>query len=150
MSMQIFKPLALLSMFALAACTSNEDNERNLAAAEKEAEVAAQSDGKVECALAGAKTYARTCQTERIKSEKEEMLVIRHADGGFRRFKVLQDGRGLAPADGFDVPKISIVDDGLIEVASGGDRYLLPAMVKKKAPTEITAPVDGAPKVPAQ
>jgi hypothetical protein len=58
------------------------------------------------------------------------MLVIRHPDGGFRRFDILTDGRGLAPADGFDETTIKILEGGMIEVKSGDDAYRLPAAIK--------------------
>jgi hypothetical protein len=58
------------------------------------------------------------------------VLVIRHPDGGFRRFNILTDGRGLEPADGFDETRISLLNDGMIEVSSGDDKYRLPAQIK--------------------
>ena len=37
------------------------------------------------------------------------------------------DGRGLVSADGSEPAKVTVVGDGLIEVAVAGDRYRLPA-----------------------
>jgi hypothetical protein len=49
------------------------------------------------------------------------------------------DGRGLAPADGFDETKISLLSDGMIEVSSGDDKYRLPAQIKgQNAPAAET------------
>lgn len=80
-------------------------------------------DGKADCALGGSGGWARDCLVERAG----EMLTIRHPDGGFRRFRVLADGRGLEAADGAEAAKLSIVDDKRIEVVAGDDRYRLPA-----------------------
>lgn len=85
---------------------------------------------RIECALAGGKSFKRVCTTETMPGEKGKMLVIRHPDGGFRRFNILTDGRGLAPADGFDETSIRILGGGMIEVASGDDIYRLPAEIK--------------------
>jgi hypothetical protein len=115
----------------LAACGS--DPEADLKAAEGETAEEAALQGKIECALAGSKDFSRKCTTERVSGAEGQMLVVRHADGGFRRFKILTDGRGLSPADGFDETKISILKNGMIEVSSGDDKYRLPAAIKGEA-----------------
>lgn len=112
----------------LAACGGN--GSEDLKNAESEADEAAALDGKVECALAGSAAFERNCTTEQIAGSAGKILVIRHPDGGFRRFDILTDGRGLAPADGFDETKISLLSDGMIEVTSGDDKYRLPAQIK--------------------
>ena len=85
---------------------------------------------RIECALAGSTKFERVCATETMPGEKGKMLVVRHPDGGFRRFNILTDGRGLAPADGFDETGIKILGGGMIEVNSGDDIYRLPADTK--------------------
>ena len=136
MSMPISKAICLLAAtLSLAACGGNEAE--TLEQAEASADEAAALDGKVECALAGSNIFERTCTTERIANADGQMLVIRHADGGFRRFRILTDGRGLAPADGFDETKIALVENGMIEVTSGDDKYRLPAQIKA---SETAAP----------
>jgi hypothetical protein len=75
-----------------------------LADAEREAAGEAAEAGKVDCALAGSS-----------------------------EFDILTDGRGLAPADGFDETSIKILSDGMIEVKSGDDSYRLPADIKASA-----------------
>jgi hypothetical protein len=115
-------------LFCLAACGSN--NAVDLQQAESEADEQAALDGKVECALAGSATFERNCTTEQIAGSDGKILVIRHPDGGFRRFDILTDGRGLAPSDGFDETRISLLSDGMIEVTSGDDKYRLPAQIK--------------------
>ncbi len=129
MSMPISKALLpILLVLGLAACDGNEAED--LQQAESGADEAAALDGKVECALAGSSVFERTCTTEQIAGSNGKILVIRHPDGGFRRFDILTDGRGLAPADGFDETKINLLSDGMIEVSSGDDKYRLPAQIK--------------------
>lgn len=129
MSMPIFRvALPVILAFGVAACGGNEAED--FEQAESEADEAAALDGKIECALAGSTAFERTCTTEQIAGSAGKILVIRHPDGGFRRFDILTDGRGLAPADGFDETKISLLSDGMIEVSSGDDKYRLPAQIK--------------------
>ncbi len=111
-------------MALLAACGGNGET---LEDAEREA---ASEAGKIECALAGGSDFQRVCTTETVATDSGRMLVIRHPDGGFRRFDILTDGRGLAPADGFDETSIRILGGGMIEVRSGDDAYRLPAAIK--------------------
>lgn len=130
--MRTSKATFLLSVpLALAACSGGDD----LTQAEQEAAEQAAQAGKVECALAGSDSFERICTTEQIVSDEGKILVIRHPDGGFRRFDILTDGRGLAPADGFDETQITVLDDGFIEVRSGDDKYRLPAQIKGAEPS---------------
>lgn len=139
MSMPISKfALPLMLALGLEACGGNEVED--LKEAESDAAEQAALDGKIECALAGSAAFERTCTTEQIAGSEGKILVIRHPDGGFRRFDILTDGRGLAPADGFDETKINLLNDGMIEVSSGDDKYRLPAQIKgKDAPAPETA-----------
>lgn len=86
------------------------------------------SSGLVDCAPAGAAEFARSCAVEHVREGAALTLVVRHPDGGFRRFAVTADGRGVAPADGAEPAKVSRHGDG-IEVAVGTDRYRFPATV---------------------
>jgi hypothetical protein len=129
MFMPIFKArLSPLFAMALVACGGNSTDD--LKDAENSADEQASLDGKVECALAGSASFERSCTTEQIAGAQGTVLVIRHPDGGFRRFNILTDGRGLEPADGFDETRISLLNDGMIEVSSGDDKYRLPAQIK--------------------
>jgi hypothetical protein len=123
---------ALIALALLLGGCGSQDENAALREAEAQTDEQAALDGKVECALSGSATFERTCTTEQIAGPDGMLLVIRHADGGFRRFNILTDGRGLEPADGFDETRISIMSDGMIEVSSGDDRYRLPAQVKGK------------------
>lgn len=136
MSMRIFSIVGL--SLALTACENRPDN-AVLAEAEERAAEQAADDGRIECAIDGASDFARDCYTERLSGEGGTTMIIRHPDGGFRRFNVLTDGRGMEAADGFDQARISIVEDGRILVSVGPDQYLLPARIKGGAKSEATA-----------
>lgn len=85
-------------------------------------------DGHVACLIEGQSAWTRDCSYE----QDGAILTLRHVDGGFRRFRIVGDGRGLEPADGAEGASIKIVDGGMIEVAVGGDRYRLPATVGQR------------------
>jgi hypothetical protein len=131
-------PLLALAVL-LAACSGAEQP----AAAKAEGSTAAateqavEDDGKVACALAGAKTFARDCTIERIQQDGKLTLVVRHPDGGFRRFEVLTDGRGVAAVDGADDVESALVGTDL-EVVVGADAYRFPAT--RKPVTQANAP----------
>jgi hypothetical protein len=109
----IFLPACLASL-ALGACGADGGNQPTRSG---------EAD-RIECALAGSEKFERVCITETMPGEKGRMLVVRHPDGGFRRFNILTDGRGLAPADGFDETTIKILGGGMIEVSSADDRKI--------------------------
>jgi hypothetical protein len=88
------------------------------------------NDGKLECALAGAADFSRVCTNDRIAGSGGQMLIIHHPDGGFRRFNILTDGRGLESAEGAEQTKVLPISADLIEVSTGDDRYRLPAKMK--------------------
>jgi len=109
-----------LSMFA--ACS---DDEAEIAAAQKASLVG----NKIECALNGSQEFILKCATERVSSGDDTLLLIRHYDGGFRRFRILTDGRGLENSEGFDDSVIEIIDNNNIILSSGLDRYKLKAQL---------------------
>ncbi len=124
-------PIILITGLSLALSACGGDPEADLLAAESETAEEAARQGKIECALAGSAGFNRNCTTERVSGAEGQMLVVRHPDGGFRRFKILTDGRGLMPADGFDADfKIKVLANGMIEVRSVDDIYRLPAAIK--------------------
>jgi hypothetical protein len=88
--------------------------------------------GTVSCAVNGAAAFATTCTAERALVGGAAVLVIRHADGGLRRFDVLADGT-LAEADG--AQRASFVRTGTtIDLTVGADRYRLDASLLGNAP----------------
>ncbi|MGE4323083.1 MAG: hypothetical protein AB7E60_08650 [Sphingobium sp.] len=119
MSMPISDRFALLGLiFALGACGGGSDGSS-----------AASSDeyGKAECAIGQGGKWDRACLVERGEGAAGPTLTLRHPDGGFRRFLIVTDGRGIAPADGAEQPGLSMHGDRQIEVRVGDDRYRLPA-----------------------
>lgn len=93
-------------------------------------EAALGEDGKADCATGGSGRWGRDCPIERAG----KTLTIRHPDGGFRRFRVLDDGHGLETADGAEAAKLTILDDRRIEIIAGQDRYRLPAQIGVPVP----------------
>jgi len=89
-----------------------------------DAEPTAQTSG-VECALSGAAGFASDCTMERQDVDGQRLLIVRHPDGGFRRFELGVPGRGIITADGVQQAAVER-SDGLIEVRVGADRYRLP------------------------
>lgn len=89
-------------------------------------QMAQADDGKVECAIGQGAAWARDC---RVESADKSMLVLRHPDGGFRRLRIVADGRGVVSADGAEQVMLSIIGDRRVELAVGADRYRLPATI---------------------
>lgn len=117
--------LALL----LAGCDRAPDN-RVIAAVEAKQIADAAEAGRVPCALAGEAEFRLNCTMERIAGGDGETLVLGRADSGYRRFRIVSDGRGLVAADGAEPARVSIVAEGVIEVTVGEDRYRLPALLR--------------------
>lgn len=113
--------LLCFAWLSLAACDRAPDGDAAPAAA-----TAAVVDDRIECALAGVDQFARACTVER----SGPTLTVRHPDGGFRRFQITDEGRGLVAADGASSATVRAIADARIEVTVDGDRYRLPATVK--------------------
>jgi len=88
---------------------------------------AAREDDRIECRIGAATSFERVCTIE----QAEGAITIRKPDGGFRRLVVTDDGRGVAAADGAEEAIVTIIDDGRIDVAIGGDNFRLPATVRR-------------------
>ena len=104
------------SLLLLAACSSDVS------------EASADPVDLIECALAGAAAFARDCPVERSQEDGQAILIVRHPDGGFRRFEITSDGTGMATADGAQAALVSLREGG-VEVAVGTDRYRFPATI---------------------
>jgi hypothetical protein len=115
----------LLLAMALAACSRGEEARQD-AAATKRTTAAQPQDSRVRCAPAGAKDFTPDCMREVAKGPDGEVWIIRHPDGGFRRFVLIEEGRRIATADGSEEVKAHRVGPDL-EVRVGNDRYLFPA-----------------------
>lgn len=96
-------------------------------------EATADVDGRLFCAVDGAADMTQSCLLERVDSPEGEILVVHHPEGGFRRFRIVRDGRGVVPADGAEPSKLFIAAEDRIDVLVGGDRYRFPATIGPKA-----------------
>ena len=112
-------PIALL---ALAGCGG----------ADRNASSADPHDGRIECRINDSGEFERFCTIEPGESGAERTLTIRKPDGGFRRFLVTGDGRGVVAADGAEPARVTIIADDRIEVEIGGDTFRLPATVRNR------------------
>ncbi|WP_150291371.1 hypothetical protein [Sphingobium estronivorans] len=77
----------------------------------------------IECAIGAGTEWSGDCPVER----DGDIVTVRHADGGFRRFRIIQNGHSLMPADGAEESSSRRVDGDRIELSIGQDRYRLPA-----------------------
>ena len=117
---------ALLTLIALTGCDRSPDN-GDLAEAEARGSRDAAENGRIECALEGAKLFDRTCTVDEMSGANGTILVVGRANVGYRRLQITTDGRGVVSADGAEPAKVSIIGNNMIEVAIGHDRYRLPA-----------------------
>lgn len=85
---------------------------------------------RIECRFGGNTQFERSCSFER-EGEGNAILVIRKPDGGFRRLRIVTDGRGVIAADGAEPAHVTILGDNQIEVEIGGDRFRLPATLRR-------------------
>jgi hypothetical protein len=121
----------------LAACGSAdapaEPDSRSTAHGKADQDVPASADGteRIECAGAGAETFAADCTVERHPTEEGLTLTLRAPDGSFRRLLVTKDGRGVVAADGAVPARVTPVGRDRIDVEIAGDRYRLPATVRQ-------------------
>ena len=111
MSLRIFSAVSLAAL--LAGCGGDA--------------VTAADEGRIDCALGGAEQFDRICTLDRMTSANGMVLVVGREGAGYRRLLVTTDGRGVVAADGVDAASVSIIGDGVIEVAIGDDRFRLPA-----------------------
>jgi hypothetical protein len=118
---------AIALILALAACSSKH-----------EAPKVAEGDEHIPCAVSGSGDLKPICAVERHEGPDGLMLLVRHPDGGFRRFAVVSDGRGLEVADGAQVA-VTRLEGGRLDVSVGADRYLFPATRKSHAPQAVAA-----------
>lgn len=123
--MRISSLAGLFAATAAAAGCSGDPNEAG--------SMAAGDDSRIACALGDDTAFEAQCDVERVQTGGRRELVIRHPDGGFRRFEIVSDGRGLVVADGSEQALIMPLSDGRIQLSVGSDRYRLPATIKRGA-----------------
>jgi len=106
--------IALAAALLLAACSGDQPAGDPLPPRER-----------VFCSLAGAKDFTSDCTVERGEADGKPVLIVRHPDGGFRRFELSRDNNGLITADGAD--EAGVAPNGtLLDVRVGQDRYRFP------------------------
>src|SRR3546814_10678256 len=98
-----------------------------------EQEEMADIDGKLYCAVDGANELTQSCTLERIDGPVGHVLVLHQPGGGFRRFRIVSDGRGVIPADGAEQAQLALAGDNMIDVKVADDRYRFPATLGPKA-----------------
>lgn len=86
----------------------------------------------IACAVGGAAQFAKDCTVERQRQGDALFLTVHHPDGGFRRFEVLKDGKGLAPADGMKPATVAFANN-VLNVTVDADRYQFPATAMNHA-----------------
>lgn len=116
---------ALAGLLLLAGCSSERDASEQGSGSPKAAGASVADADRVACALDGALAFDDGCTLEQAQAEGAPVVIIRHADGGFRRFAILPDG-SLGEADGAQKAVINR-DGGTIEVSVGADRYRIEA-----------------------
>ena len=87
-------------------------------------------DGRIECRVGNARQFERFCTVEHADGPAGRTLTLRKPDGGFRRLRLAQDGRGVVAADGAEPARVTIIDEDRIEVTIAGDSFRLPATVQ--------------------
>lgn len=79
----------------------------------------------IECALGGSAQFAPDCTMEKQARDGLSLLIVHHPDGGFRRFELGDDARGIVTADGMEQAVVT-PSDAMLEISVGADRYRLP------------------------
>lgn len=108
----------LLVCAGLAACSPAED---------------APKGRVIDCATAGSTKFLPDCFVEDSRVGERRFLTVRNRNGAFRRFEMVDDGRGVVAADGADEATAKWSAQGVLEVAVGDDRYRFPARMKDDA-----------------
>jgi len=88
-------------------------------------------DNRIDCRIGPDAQFERSCTFERAEGADGVTLTVRKPDGGFRRLRVVTDGRGVVAADGAEPAQVTVMNDRRIEVAIGEDRFRLPATIRR-------------------
>jgi hypothetical protein len=120
-----FVALALAPLVISGACSK--------APSEAAPKVAA-GDEHIECALGPGMGFVRDCAIERSRDGGVYKMIVRHPDGGFRRFEVGPDNTIVA-CDGADTLQMTL-NGTIAEVTAGEDRYRIP--LEARAPAAAT------------
>lgn len=132
------KRAAIVLPLILAACSEGGEAQAGASPSAVAEAAASPEDNSVACALAGAKTFGRTCTRDLSRDEVGEVWIIRHPDGGFRRFVLIDGETRIATADG-DKEVTTERVGGELEVRVEGDRYRFPAAPEAPSPPKTNA-----------
>ncbi len=127
---RLFQTALLAGLLAVGGCNRAPDNQA-LANAESQQLREAAESGRILCALAGADGFRMDCTMDRLVTRDGPVVLLGRADVGYRRFRIATDGRGLVVADGAEQARVTVIDNGMIEVAVADDRYRLPATLRQ-------------------
>lgn len=84
----------------------------------------------IACLLPGASSFKMLCAIDRMMTPDGVVLTVRAPDGAFRRLLIVNDGRGVTPADGAEPIAVRPAGSSGIEVAAGDIVYRLPAEIR--------------------
>ncbi len=91
----------------------------------------------ISCATGGAAQFTQGCTVEVQQLGAVRLLIVRHSDGGFRRFAVNRENPGLTVMDGMQSERVTQQPDGTLEIAVGVDRYRFDARwLQSKQPAD--------------
>lgn len=116
--------LLLVGIWSLVGCSKATDGDPKAKAEAAPAEV--KEDNRIRCQVSGMKDFAPVCTRERASGPDGPIWIIRHPDGGFRRFVLLDKGMRIATADGAEEVKAE-QRGAFLEVRVADDRYLIAA-----------------------
>ena len=91
----------------------------------------AAGDEHIECALGPGMGFVRDCAIERSREGEVYKMIVRHPDGGFRRFEVGADN-AIVASDGADNAQVAL-NGTVAEVTTGDDRYRIPLEARAPA-----------------
>jgi hypothetical protein len=130
---------AALLLLALAGCSDNPASH----AAAKDDVAAAEAAKTIPCALDDSVEFKPVCTVADSTVDGQLYWIVRHPDGGFRRFQMIDNGTRIATADGADEVEMTRAGAEFI-VKAGPDRYRFPAA--PEAPASSPAASSAPPK----
>jgi len=91
----------------------------------------------IACALHSSADFAPNCAVERLarRQDGDDVVVVRHPDGSFRRFVLIDNGTRIATADGAEELRAE-QKGALLEVTVGPNRYRFPSRAPGHAATK--------------
>jgi hypothetical protein len=88
---------------------------------------------RIECALGEGSLFGPDCLVEKVAGPQGPEFVVRHVNGGFRRFRIAENRAGMIAVDGADEAVNALVGNPkMLQVTVGHDRYRFPADLDAK------------------